>query len=131
MKSYRKFQNIIWTIGFLIFMSYGCFKDIKIPEVTTGTVSDITSTSAIISDNTNGDGGGYVSSRGICWSNMLAEPSIKEDNIYYEGHGSGTFSVYIANLTPGTTYYARAFATNTEGTGYGPVVTFTTQGSMT
>lgn len=131
MKSHRKSLNLIWTISFLILITYGCIKDAKIPEVTTGTVSNITSTSAIINDNINGDGGGYVSGRGICWSNMLTEPNIKEDEVYYEGFGAGTFSVYLANLTPGTTYYARAFATNNEGTGYGPVVSFTTQGSMT
>lgn len=131
MKSNRRSLNVIWTIGFLLLLAYGCIKDVKIPEVTTGTVSNITSTSAIISDNINDDGGGYVSGRGICWSNMLTDPNIKEDEVYYEGFGYGTFSVYIANLTPGTKYYARAFATNNQGTGYGPVVSFTTEGSMT
>ncbi len=131
MKISRKKLPGIYPISLILLITSGCFKDAKLPDVTTGIVSNITSTSAIISDNANGDGGGYVSGRGICWSNILTEPNIKEDEVYYEGFGAGTFSVYIANLTPGTKYYTRAFAKNNEGTGYGQVVSFTTLGSVT
>lgn len=121
----------IWAISLIIAATSGCKKDVKLPEVTTGTLSNITSTSAIIEGNANGDGGGYVIGRGICWSNFLTEPNIKEDNVFLNGYGAGTFPGYMTNLTPGTKYYARAFATNALGTGYGSIVSFTTQGSIT
>ena len=39
---------------------------------------------------------------------------------------SGSFISAMTNLEENTTYYVRAFATNSVGTGYGNVVTFTT-----
>ena len=39
---------------------------------------------------------------------------------------SGSFTFVMNNLQANTTYYVRAFATNSVGTGYGNVVTFTT-----
>ena len=35
------------------------------------------------------------------------------------------------NLEENTTYYVRAFATNSAGTGYGNIVTFTTPANIT
>jgi len=130
MKSHRRSLTFMCTISFLMIITNSCKKDVQLPEVTTGTISDITSTSAIIDGNTNSDGGGYVLSRGICWSNFLTEPDINEDNISLEGYGAGSFGGYMTNLTPGTTYYARAYATNAVGTGYGSVVSFTTTGNI-
>ena len=37
----------------------------------------------------------------------------------------GQFSSNITGLTPGTLYYVRAYATNTDGTAYGDEVNFT------
>jgi len=39
---------------------------------------------------------------------------------------TGTYSLPITGLSPNTTYYIRAFATNLEGTGYGDWVSFDT-----
>ena len=44
-----------------------------------------------------------------------------------DGAGSGNFSSSITSLTANTTYYVRAYATNSAGTGYGNEITFTTQ----
>src|SRR5690606_16117291 len=38
----------------------------------------------------------------------------------------GAFHSTLANLTPATTYFARAYATNGAGTAYGATVSFTT-----
>ena len=43
-----------------------------------------------------------------------------------DGIGSGSFVSYLSNLSPGTTYYVRAYAVNSEGTGFGPTLSFTT-----
>ncbi|HPZ99684.1 MAG TPA: fibronectin type III domain-containing protein, partial [Phycisphaerae bacterium] len=44
----------------------------------------------------------------------------------FDGTGPGPFSSRVTGLSPGMTYYVRAYATNSAGTGYGKVVTFTT-----
>jgi formylglycine-generating enzyme required for sulfatase activity len=42
------------------------------------------------------------------------------------GTGTGAFSSTLTGLSPETTYYARAYATSTVGTGYGAEITFKT-----
>jgi hypothetical protein len=42
------------------------------------------------------------------------------------GTGEGAFSGTLTPLVKNTTYYARAYATNTYGTSYGQQVSFTT-----
>ena len=48
------------------------------------------------------------------------------DNITSDGTGNGIFTSEITALTPGITYYVRAYATNSSGTFYGNEVTFNT-----
>jgi hypothetical protein len=43
-----------------------------------------------------------------------------------DGAGTGTFVSYLSGLTPGTTYYYRAYATNAIGTVYGEQSVFVT-----
>ena len=96
-----------------------------IPIVTTNTFSNITTTSASGGGNITSDGGDPVTSRGIVWSTSSA-PTISLATKTTDGTGTGTFTSAIANLTPSTNYYARAYATNSVGTGYGNEITFTT-----
>lgn len=42
------------------------------------------------------------------------------------GNGTGTFNKTVSGLTANTTYYVRAYATNSKGTAYGSQVSFTT-----
>lgn len=66
---------------------------------------------------------GYaVTSRGICWSTSL-NPTIADSKTAV-GNGVGLFTGLIQNLTFGTTYYVRAYATNSEGTAYGEQKSF-------
>jgi uncharacterized protein (TIGR02145 family) len=44
--------------------------------------------------------------------------------------GIGSFTATLTNLKPKTTYYVRAYATNSSGTGYGNELTFTTSDSL-
>lgn len=46
------------------------------------------------------------------------------------GNGIGTFQMLIDSLTPYTTYYVRAYATNTIGTSYSEEVTFSTEADV-
>ncbi|OJX49499.1 MAG: hypothetical protein BGO88_14760 [Flavobacterium sp. 38-13] len=96
-----------------------------VPNVTTTTTaSAITANSASSGGTVGSDGGQAVTERGICWS-TTANPTIANSRTT-DGSGLGTFTSAMAGLNAGTTYYVRAYATNSVGTGYGPPVTFTT-----
>ncbi len=46
------------------------------------------------------------------------------------GNGTGTFTSNLTNLLPNTTYFVRAYATNSVGTAYGNQVSFSTFETM-
>jgi uncharacterized protein (TIGR02145 family) len=95
------------------------------PDVVTTSASSITSVSALLGGNVLSDGGAPVTARGVVYGNNSL-PLLSVDSVAYSGSGMGTYSVPISNLTPSTTYFHRAFATNVVGTGYGVVLNFTT-----
>ena len=95
---------------------------------TSSTITSITQNSAIIEGNVITDGGTALNARGICWSSETQNPSIY-DNLTTNGINTGTFTSQIVELSPGTRYYARAYATNSYGTSYGNVITFITEHS--
>lgn len=95
-----------------------------LPQVTTGTVSNITATSAVCSGNVTSDGGITVTAKGFCWS-TAQYPTISGFHSN-DGSGIGTYNGSLTNLSIGTTYYVRAYATNSTGTIYGDQVSFTT-----
>lgn len=97
---------------------------LALPTVTTTTVTSITTTTATSGGNVTSDGGSVVTSRGVCWSTSQ-NPTIAS-NRTIDGSGLGTFSSSISGLSPGTTYFVRAYATTSAGTGYGSQVSFTT-----
>lgn len=94
------------------------------PQVTTGTVSNITATTAVCSGNVTSDGGVTVTAKGFCWS-TAQYPTITGSHSN-DGSGTGSFNGSLTNLQIGTTYYVRAYATNSTGTSYGEQVSFTT-----
>lgn len=94
------------------------------PSVTTYSISSVTQTSAICIGNVTSDGGAAVTAKGVCWSTSQ-DPTI-DDNKTLDGFGSGSYTSIITNLNPNTTYYVRAYATNSVGTNYGENKSFTT-----
>ena len=96
----------------------------SIPAVETGEVMFITPTYATCGGNVTDDGGATVTERGICWSTEHS-PTL-EDNSIIDGTGTGEWQTLLSDLTESTIYYVRAYATNSMGTGYGEVITFTT-----
>ncbi len=94
------------------------------PTVTTSSVSNITSSSATVSGNVTADGGATVTERGICYSTSQ-NPTITNSKVA-SGSGIGSYSATLSSLAANTTYYARAYATNAQGTSYGSQVNFTT-----
>lgn len=98
---------------------------IILPTVTTSTVTSIMSTTANSGGNITSDGGASVTARGVVWSTSQ-NPTIALSTKTIDGTGTGNFSSAISGLTANTTYYLRAYATNSAGTAYGNEVTFTT-----
>jgi hypothetical protein len=94
------------------------------PAVTTSTVSSIGYGSATCGGNVTNDGGESYIERGVCWS-TTDSPTISDSKIT-SGSGSGTYTCSVIGLTPNTTYYIKAFATNAAGTVYGNQYSFTT-----
>ena len=99
-------------------------QQITLPTVTTSQVTNITETAATSGGNVTADGGATVTARGICWS--TSHNPTTSDSHGTSGSGLGSYTCLMTNLTPNTTYYVRAYATNSQGTAYGNEVNFTT-----
>ena len=97
---------------------------VELAVVTTLSVSEITETSAVVGCEVTSDGGAEVTSRGVCWS-IDSNPTIENDKTI-DGEGLGSFQSVLSDLSQNTTYYVRAYATNSEGTAYGEEVSFKT-----
>ncbi len=95
-----------------------------IPTLTTAAASNITIFTANSGGNISDDGGALVSARGVCWSTST-NPTIANSTTS-DGTGSGSYTSLMTGLQPSTTYYVRAYATNSIGTGYGNEISFTT-----
>ena len=97
----------------------------SLPMVTTTVVTSITDTTATSGGNVTSDGGATVTTRGVCWSTST-NPVLATNNYTTDGTGTGAFASSITGLIASTTYYVRAYATNSVGTAYGNQVFFTT-----
>jgi len=100
----------------------------SVPEITTTAVTGITQTTAVSGGTITHDGGLEIIVKGVCWSTH-ANPTLSDPKTS-NGTGSGTFTSNVTGLTGNTTYYIRAYATNSEGTGYGQELSFKTSPLM-
>ena len=99
------------------------------PEVTTDAVDNIGVTTATGHGTLDALNDASVSQHGVCWSTS-EDPTISDPHTElgtYSGSTPYTFpDSNMTSLLPYTTYYVRAYATNTAGTSYGTQVSFTT-----
>jgi hypothetical protein len=120
--------------GGLLILSNSCKKNnnqtprAQVPTITTVAISNITETTASCGGSISSDGGSPITAKGVCWS-AVTTPTISNPKTT-DGTGSGSFSSAITGLTYGITYTARAYATNSLGTAYGNLITFTTGNSI-
>ena len=109
-------------------VSFTTNKNIVLPSITTNVITQITETSAVAGGNVTSDGNASVTERGVVYS---TNPNPVITNLYNTikpcGSGTGSFTCDLTNLQPNTTYYVRAYATNSMGTAYGEEVSFTTE----
>lgn len=111
-------NDCIGTDAMQITVSY------NLPQVTTYPISNITFKSATGGGEVLSDGGAPVIARGVCWG-AAPSPTITDGHTI-DGIGLGAFTSGLTGLTGNTTYYVRAYATNSVGTTYGNEVSFTT-----
>jgi uncharacterized protein (TIGR02145 family) len=118
-----RIDRLLLLFGIPLVILFSC-KKATLPGVTTTEVTRITQTSAYSGGQVISDGGAHISARGVCW-NTTGDPRLK-DNKTVDSIGLGLFISHLTGLVPNTLYYVRAYVTNSEGTGYGDIVTFTT-----
>lgn len=97
-------------------------------SITTTSASAITATTVTSGGNISSDGGAAITARGVCWGTATS-PTIANFKTT-DGTGTGTFTSAITGLVPGTTYYARAYATSSAGTSYGNEISFKTTANL-
>ena len=97
---------------------------ISVPTVTTTPPSNILVTTVNVGGNVTFWGGDPITARGICFGTS-PEPTVA-GNKTVNGSDIGSFSTTLGNLSPNTTYYVRAYATNGLGTAYGDEFAFAT-----
>ncbi|MBN1387222.1 MAG: fibrobacter succinogenes major paralogous domain-containing protein [Bacteroidales bacterium] len=95
------------------------------PTVITTAVHNITENSAQCGAEVIDDGGVKLIMRGVCWSTITG-PTIADSHTE-NGDEIGLFVGDLTGLDPGTTYYVRAYATNSIGTSYGEELSFDTE----
>ena len=124
-----------FTLLIISFFSLGCSSNddsddsnATLATLTTSVITSIETTTAISGGTISSDGSSNISSKGICWSTN-ANPTIA-DSKTSDGSGTGNFVSNLTGLLPNTTYYVRAYATNSVGTAYGNQVSFSTFETM-
>ena len=123
--SYNSSGNSINNSNELSLTTTALFPTVNVPTVSTTNTSAITPTSATCGGTITADGGATIIARGVCWSNTTSIPTIANSKTV-DGTGISSFTSSLTGLSPGTTYYVRAYATNSAGTGYGTQESFTT-----
>ena len=103
------------------------FKTLAPPTVTTTSpATKIKNTQARVSAVIVATGDVDPTVRGVCY-NTTGTPTTANSKVEENGtFSAGPFMETLTGLTKSTLYYARAYATNTEGTAYGAQITFTT-----
>jgi uncharacterized protein (TIGR02145 family) len=126
----KKYNSIIlFFTSYLFFVIIsGCKKEstnvIVIPVLKTVDITNITKTTAESGGQISSAGGAEITIHGVCWS-TTQNPTITNTKTN-DGSGIGNYSSTISNLEPNSTYYIRAYATNSVGTAYGNEICFTT-----
>jgi len=99
----------------------------RIPDVTTEPVTAIGIHTATGNGTITDLGAPFPTDYGVVWSTS-SNPTVELSNKSAQGPASslGAFTSNIIGLIPNTTYYVRAYATNSIGTKYGNEVSFKT-----
>ncbi len=122
----KSVMKICTTLAVMAVVFTGCNKDedLAAPEMGETKIKYITENSATLTAELTDEGDEIVNRNGVCWSTE-PEPTI-DDNEVKASDYEDIFTAELEDLTAGTTYYARGYATSDAGTSYGQEITFTT-----
>jgi hypothetical protein len=95
------------------------------PSISGLSASSITQTGLSASSSISNDGGSTITQKGFVWSTS-PNPTTALTTKSISAASGNSISSSITGLSPATTYYLRAFATNSQGTSYSLETTFTT-----
>lgn len=104
--------------------------EVLLPEVETGDVTAINKTTATFNGATPYNGGAEITARGFVWG-LTDEPGLSDNVVDMMAAEGDEFSYVLEDLELSTTYYVRAFATNSKGTAFGETRTFKTLADIT
>ncbi len=99
-----------------------------IPVLTTNAISNISTTFATSGGVISSDGDAPITAKGVCWNTSTGPTTANSKTS--DGNLSTPFTSSITGLSAGVTYYVRAYAVNSAGTGYGNEDTLTTLSSL-
>jgi uncharacterized protein (TIGR02145 family) len=126
MRSLVRITQVIMLVV-LSFFTTNCKKDepVKLATVSTLPVTNVAATTATGGGSISSNGGAKILANGVCWSTS-PNPTTSLSTMTSDGTGTETFTSSLTSLTANTTYYVRAYATNSAGTSYGTQVSFVT-----
>jgi len=108
---------------------YGEIKSFKtvgdLANVASVSIDSITGSKAFATGNILSEGGEVMTSYGFVYGTN-ENPTINDTKLEVGTTTLGEFDIALPNLTPSTTYYVRAYATNIIGTSYGENISFAT-----
>lgn len=130
-KDYRYIHAVqTWNAATSQYATSGYAEDLELFDVLTGelelanmTLTDIADTTVTGNAVIVNTGLSAVTAHGHCWATTI-DPTTADSKV---DNGAGTLGVYssaITGLIAGQQYYIRAYATNTEGTAYGPNIQY-------
>ena len=107
-------------------MSFMTIKELLPPSIITSDITDISGTSAIVKGNVTNDGGVNITEFGIVYGTSQ-NPTINDNNKVIGEGKMDAFACTLTDLQENTAYYARAYAINEIGVGYGEDKSFMTK----
>ncbi|MFM9903006.1 MAG: choice-of-anchor Q domain-containing protein [Pyrinomonadaceae bacterium] len=99
------------------------------PTVTSSAATSVTSTTATLNGNVTSDGGSAIFERGFVYK-TTSGVTITDNKTIVSGT-TGSYTLNLSSLTPGTQYFFKAYAMNTGGTTLSsPELSFTTDTTL-
>ena len=99
---------------------------VDLPIIETEEITEVLMYSAVSGGLIINDGGDEIIEMGIVWSTMMNPDVNLNEGMTIETSGAINFTSILSGLSPNMTYYVRAYATNSAGTSYGSLLSFTT-----
>ena len=134
MYTHRNLNKVMVSllIASMVMCSISCDKSDKrgddgenLPVLSTLPVTGITSNSANLGGNITDSGFPVYTEIGVCYSKR-PNPTTNDYKLTLSYGVGGLYEIKATDLSEKTTYYVRAYATNSVGTAYGNQVSFTT-----